>query len=939
MAIRGQTIERLKETRPITIHDASAHNLKGLTFSIPSPSLTVISGPSGSGKTSLLFDVIVAELERSALPLFLSPEERQRLRRAHAASGTRGAGNSRIEGASFVVAPARKRGSGSPLETVGTRLQIDEQLAVLCTLGGARRCGSCGGAVAHASIAAMMEKVATLGPSGLLYVLAPMPRADSAEQWKRLGKKGFVRARVDGANVRLDMDPDDAGLVSDSTLELFVDAISLASRESVGRVRGAIEIALAEGDGSVRFVNADESGIEIADFCLYGTPACVECGTPAPPLRTHNLRHSHPSGRCMECKGTGLIRTVSETQLVTDANRAFSRGGLLPWSRRSLAPLRRLFGEELSRLGIGLGEKWNEVAEEMRSALLERFGSIVRSAHRMERRLSGVVDSEVCRRCGGSRLGPYADGVLLHGRSLRELSTLSLVELERAIGDELGGDGENERTGAGEQLGKIRRELRARLRAAIDLGLGYLEQQRGFESLSRGERERLGIAEVLAATLSGVLIALDEPTAGLHPDDTARLLGNLRNAVTRGSTVVMVEHDIEMISGSDWVVELGPGGGRQGGELVASLPRELFRLGDTPTARLLKESSDHAPATNPANDAPGWFAIRGIVRRNVSDVDIRFPLGALVVVAGVSGAGKTTIITEVLTPLVTALLLAKEQHRGEIPPEIYQRDIARFGVRSVEGVEQLDRIVDCSELGELGSPRSTVATASGIALVVRELFARTIDARMRGLDERAFSFNSPLGACRRCKGRGAEPAGTEDIPCESCGGGRFDRSVLQARYKGLTIAELYQQTVAELEPLLRAVPRARFAVQRLLALKLGYLTLAQSTLTLSRGEMQRLRLARSIIRSDRASMFIFDEPTIGLHGAEVESLIELFRTLTAEGHTVVVVEHHPQLFRAAEYLIEIGPGAGMEGGRVVAAGRADEIVSHPHSRTAKYLRS
>lgn len=908
----------------VAIRGATVHNLQNIDVSFPRESLVVVTGPSGSGKSSLVFSTIVAEADRRLRPLFLG------------GAPLPSAATARISGAGLVVNPGRRAGALSGRQSVATVLGLDEHIAVLFVRAGELRCERCGGVFERSTIQQMVRQASQLAPGGIVLVFAPIAADEHGSftrRWNELARRGFVRARVDRELVRLDLSAEDVGIERAECLDLFVDAIRVGPPGSEARIREAIEIALTESGGRV-ILGASRGDHATADETELSTRLrCVSCGHEAHPCSTAELRHLSPHGRCAECKGLGMIFRIDERAVVSDPLTPMNAGGLIPWANRSFAKLRSASVSALREAGVSSELTWEALTDADRRAAIVSLTPVIVQELTKNRALERLVRSDTCPTCIGSRTRRRAEHILLGGLSAADLLRGTLNDATVWL-DALAPLLHGERPA----LVKIFREMELRVTAAVQLGLGHLALSRGAYTLSAGERERLETARYVGLPLSGMLYALDEPTAGLHPDDTERLIAVLRGLVRSGSTVIVVEHDVEVMRAADWLVELGPGGGTRGGQLVASLEKEAFVHSGTATALSL-----HGPAPMRRRPDPSprpLLRFTGMTTRNLRSLDVDVPLGSLVAIAGVSGSGKTTMLLEAMLPALDLALHRKHERDPDAPFELDAEAFGRLGVRAVEGFASVRGVVDCTSVGDLRSTRSVVATASGVAPIIRMLYARTIDARVKGLGEDCFSFNHPRGACARCRGTGTEPGSDPDDPliCVMCEGTRFSTEIRAVRFRGMDIGELFRLSIDEAEQLLSAVPRARLILRRLADLRLGYLSLGQPARTLSRGEIQRIRLSRAMVRREAGSVYVFDEPTIGLHGTEVAALSGLLRMLVEAGHTVLLIEHNIDLLRAADHIIELGPGAGDEGGMIIASGPPEAIAASSRSRIARHLR-
>ncbi|MFH1566466.1 MAG: excinuclease ABC subunit UvrA [Gemmatimonadota bacterium] len=916
--------------RVIAIRGAAEHNLRDLDLDLPHGAVTCVSGVSGSGKSSLVYDTVYAEARRRYL-MTLEASAANALRRLPRPRFRQ------ITGLSPAVAVAQSAGRQSPRSTVATLAGIHDYLRVLFARLGSARCLRCGAVVAAHRFEEVYETAAGLAEGTRLVVMAPrhLGAEEDRQAWlAAVDRTGYRRLRA-GGQMRLleEVRPQD---LSPGRLDIVVDRM-VVKADTMRRLKGSLQAALEVGDGQVALLILDVE--EVRTFAVR--PACSSCGTPFPALTPSLFSHNSPSGACPRCRGLGSVRTPGYERL-------FGAGRLS--LEEALGPLWREFGhrELLARLGrfcerAGLDPEaavsdWPATVQQRLWTGERGRGGFVGMRRWLERQAGRATGAELdwfderlddvpCDDCGGSRLSSQALAVRAGDHTI---ASLTRQPVRQALESLAALDFGPTRQGAAEAL---LARVRTGLQALCDLGLEYLPLDRGGPTLSSGEFQRVRLAAALGSGLTQVLYVLDEPTAGLHARDTGRLLASLQGLRDRGNTVLVVEHDLELLAGADYLVDLGPGAGSLGGRLVAAgTPAEVART-DSPTGRHLACSRGGTPGCwrrRPVG-AGGWLHLRGASGHNLQEVDADLPLGNLVCVTGVSGSGKSSLVHQTLYPALAARLQA-----GETRPLAH---------RSCEGAEQLERVlaVDQRPIGR--TSRSNAATYTGILGSLRGLFAELPEARVRGYRPAHFSFNAPEGCCPECAGSGTAEVrrglyGDLEVPCPSCGGRRYNREVLEVRYRQLSIAEVLELDVAGALEVFGAIPEVARRLRLLDDLGLGYLHLGQSASSLSGGEAQRVKLAGELGRPRRArTLYILDEPTTGLHAEDIHHLAELLQRLVDEDNTVLVVEHNVELIAAADYVIDLGPEAGAEGGRIVAAGTPEQVAAAPDSATARHLAS
>jgi len=922
----------------VLIRNARQHNLKGITVALPRGALSVVTGPSGSGKSTLAFDTLYAEGQRRYIES-LSTYAKQFLERMPKplVDG--------IEGISPAVAIEQKNPTTSSRSTVGTATEIYDFLRLLWARVGIQHCVECGHVVKADTVQEVVDELVGAGSGGQsqpVLVTFPLPASahrPDVEVAAQLRAAGFVRAQIDGTLMRLD--PPDAEQRVRQAEEVLVVVDRLPALEgNRGRLADAIATAFNEGEGvAVALENGDRRR-----FSAH--PTCSNCGTPAPGLTPILFSFNHPRGACPGCNGFGAVLEYDESLIVPDSRKSLAQGALDPWTKPRYEGRRRILRETARAKGIPLDLRWRDLSDKARHFLLNgasgRFLGLLPFLQRLEAKrykqyirvfLRQYQLAKTCPACGGARLKPEALAVRVGGRTIADVAALTAG----AVSDWI----------AHLELAPFRRavavhifdELAARVSFVNDVGLGYLTLDRLTRTLSGGEAQRIALSNALGAHLVDTLYVLDEPTIGLHPADTGRLLGLLRRLADGGNTVVVVEHDPAAMQAADWMVELGPGSGEAGGTLVYQGPAAGVRAAGTLTGQYLAgEKCIGVPSAR--RPARRWLGVTGARLHNLKGVDARIPLGTLTAVTGVSGSGKSTLVHDVLFRQLESRLQGghtAKQHLGEPVGE----------VRALDGWEAIADVVlvDQTPIGR--TPRSNPVTYIKAFDELRALFAAEPLARARGFTPSTFSFNVAGGRCEACEGAGhvlVEMVFLANVfvPCDICAGRRFKREVLEVKLGGSSIHDVLQWTVDHALQRFHRQPRLARALWHLQQVGLGYLRLGQPATTLSGGEAQRLKIARELAlaggrgRTGR-KLYILDEPTTGLHLDDVRTLCRVLDRLVDAGHTVLVIEHHLDVIKRADWVIEMGPGAGDAGGCVVAQGTPEDVARVAESTTGRYL--
>jgi excinuclease ABC subunit A len=907
----------------ISVHGARQHNLKNIDVEIPRNSLTVITGLSGSGKSSLAFDTIYAEGQRRYVET-LSTYARQFLDQMERPDVDS------IDGLSPAISIEQKTTSRSPRSTVGTITEIYDYLRLLYSSIGTPHCPLCGNEISRQTTEQILQHVVALRPDDRIMVLAPIVRGRKGEYKKdleKLARQGFVRARIDGVLRSLE---DDIPLDKrrNHTIEVVVDRLQVKPGIEK-RLEASIETAtkLAGGLVLIAVVNGEER--------LYSQKlACTECGTSIPQLEPRSFSFNSPYGACEECTGLGSKWAFDPGKAIVDFSRPLLEGGLGPGA--GSAYMKQRLAEAAKSLRIDLGTPFDQFPKKVQTALLEGtngFPGILKilaqtyeeSSEGYREWLTEYMSPAECPACHGKRLRPASLAVRVKNFSIAEFTQMPIARALMTVRNWEFGERETQ------IAGRVVDEIRRRLEFLSAVGLDYLSLERSAATLSGGEAQRIRLATQIGSKLRGVLYVLDEPSIGLHPRDNGRLLDTLTHLRDMGNTVLVVEHDAETIERADYVIDLGPGAGRLGGELVAAgTPEEIAANPASLTGRYLSGAVEISVPTvrRPRNGKQ--IAIIGAAEHNLKDIDVEIPLGLLTVVTGVSGSGKSTLVNEILYRA-----LAQQIYRSRDNPGKFT---------AIRGMNLLDKVIriDQSPIGR--TPRSNPATYTGLFTPIRDLYAMLPESRERGYKPGRFSFNVKGGRCEACQGDGLKRIEMNFLPdvyvtCDVCRGRRYNHETLQVKYKGHSIADLLDATVEEALPLMENLPHIRPKLQTLNDVGLGYIHLGQSSTTLSGGEAQRIKLAKELSRRQTGRTFyVLDEPTTGLHFDDVRKLLDVLQRLVDLGNTVVVIEHNMDVIKTADWIIDLGPDGGEYGGRLVAAGTPEQVARSKKSYTAEALR-
>ena len=917
------------------IRGAREHNLRNIDVTIPRDKLTVITGLSGSGKSSLAFDTIYAEGQRRYVES-LSAYARQFLGLMEKPDVDL------IEGLSPAISIEQKTAGHNPRSTVGTVTEIYDYLRLLFARAGTPHCPNCGRPVQRQSAAQIAEIVLSWPPSTKIEVRAPLVqerKGEFRELFESVRKQGFIRAYVDDSLIEV-ANPPKLNRRQNHSISVVVDRLVVRD-EDRARLVDSIETALKLAEGLVQVANADAGTTEMFSE-KYGCPVC---GISMPELEPRHFSFNSPFGACLVCGGLGTRRRVSEELILGDPRISLLEGVVIPWGEPQ-GYLRKVVLPALARqFKFDLNAPWGELSAPVRRAILHGDaahnweGVLANIERRYVESSSDTVRMEMeeymiavpCDACAGRRLKAEALAVTIADRNIGEIAEDSITEaLEFFRRVPVRGDG---KPGLDPGIaGPILKEVRERLQFLADVGLDYLTLGRSAESLSGGEAQRIRLATQIGSRLVGVLYILDEPSIGLHQRDNARLLATLEQLRDLGNTVIVVEHDEETIRAADYVIDLGPGAGKHGGEVIAAGSVEQIQaVQRSMTGRYLSGEREIAvPSTRRTREKKRAIRITGAREHNLRKLDVEIPLGVFTAVTGVSGSGKSTLIEDILHRS-----LARHFYRARVIPGAHDR---------ITGFEHIDKVIDIDQSPIGRTPRSNPATYSGLFTPIRELFAELPDAKIRGYGPGRFSFNVKGGRCEACQGDGLvkiEMHFLPDVyvPCEVCKGKRYNRETLEVRFRGLNISEVLDLTVEDANAFFEHQPRIRQKLETLNDVGLGYIHLGQSATTLSGGEAQRVKLATELSKRDTGRTFyILDEPTTGLHFEDVRLLLEVLHRLVDRGNTVLVIEHNLDVIKTADWIIDLGPEGGTRGGTIVAAGTPEDVARVEASHTGRYLR-
>ncbi|HST14274.1 MAG TPA: excinuclease ABC subunit UvrA [Gaiellaceae bacterium] len=930
----------------LVVHGAREHNLKDITVRLPRNALICITGLSGSGKSSLAFDTIYAEGQRRYVES-LSAYARQFLQMMEKPDVDS------IDGLSPAISIDQKTTSRNPRSTVGTVTEIYDYLRLLYARVGRPHCPIDGRPITGQSIDAIVEEILSLPDGTRFTVNAPVVRDRKGEYrdlFESLRSEGFSRVKVDGEQHTLE-EPPALDKKFKHTIEVVVDRLVM-KEDLRTRLTGSVETAAALAEGLV-VVDRVDSG-EVTTYSQNF--ACPEHGSVLPELQPRIFSFNSPHGACPRCTGLGAQQEIDPDLLVPDPDLSIDDGALVPWAVGGSGFYESVIQAIADRYEVPTDVPWRKLTQEQqdwflygtdgdkvyvqyrnkmgrRRSYMIAFEGIVSSLERRYRetdsstqrdRIEEYMSFRPCPVCKGARLKPEVLAVTVGDRNIHQFTKQSITAALRFL-DSL------DLTKTEELIGhRIVKEIRERLTFLDDVGVGYLNLDRASATLSGGEAQRLRLATQIGSQLVGVLYILDEPSIGLHQRDNDKLIGTLERLRNLGNTVVVVEHDEQMMRSADWLVDMGPGAGEHGGHVVAEgTAAKVQRNKKSVTGQFLSGTRDIAVPERRVEDN-GWFTILGAAENNLKGIDVEFPIGKFVAVTGVSGSGKSTLVNEIVYKS-----LANRLQRTRTKPGAHT---------GVEGIEAFDKVIEIDQRPIGRTPRSNPATYTDLFTHIRELYSLTPDAKVRGYKPGRFSFNVKGGRCETCKGDGQikiEMHFLPDVyvPCETCKGKRYNRETLEVRFKGKTISDVLEMSVEEALQFFSKIPKIRRRLQTLHDVGLDYMTLGQPATTLSGGEAQRVKLAAELCKvATGRTLYILDEPTTGLHFADIEKLLEVLQRLVDGGNTVLVIEHNLDVIKQADYLVDLGPEGGEAGGEIIAAGTPEEVAAVDESYTGQFLR-
>ncbi|PCB40864.1 excinuclease ABC subunit UvrA [Pseudomonas aeruginosa] len=934
----------------ILIRGARTHNLKNVDLTLPRDKLIVITGLSGSGKSSLAFDTLYAEGQRRYVES-LSAYARQFL------SMMEKPDVDTIEGLSPAISIEQKSTSHNPRSTVGTITEIYDYLRLLYARVGTPRCPDHDIPLEAQTVSQMVDQVLALPEGSKLMLLAPVIRERKGEHlavFDEMRAQGFVRARVDGKLYELDEVPK-LDKQKKHSIDVVVDRFKVRA-DLQQRLAESFETALSLADGIALVAPMDEDE-DVEEIIFSARFACPVCGHSISELEPKLFSFNNPAGACPTCDGLG-VKQFFDARRVVNGELTLAEGAIRGWDRRNVYYFQML-GSLAQHYGFSLEEPFDELGAEHQKVVLYgsgrenvdfRYlndrGDIVKRSHpfegilpNLERRyretesatvreeLAKFLSTQPCPDCHGTRLRREARHVWVGDRTLPAITAMPVGEAcEYAAGLSLTGR-------RGEIAEKILKEIRDRLQFLVNVGLDYLTLDRSADTLSGGEAQRIRLASQIGAGLVGVMYILDEPSIGLHQRDNERLLGTLTHLRNLGNTVIVVEHDEDAIRLADYVVDIGPGAGVHGGQVVAEgTPDQVMNHPDSLTGKYLSGRKKIAvPAKRTPRDKKKLLKLKGARGNNLQNVNLEIPVGLFTCITGVSGSGKSTLINNTLFPITATAL------NGATTLEVAPYD-------SFDGLQHLDKVVDIDQSPIGRTPRSNPATYTGLFTPIRELFSGVPEARSRGYGPGRFSFNVKGGRCEACQGDGVikvEMHFLPDIyvPCDVCKGKRYNRETLEIRYKGKSIHEVLEMTIEEAREFFDAVPALARKLQTLMDVGLSYIKLGQSATTLSGGEAQRVKLSRELSKRDTGkTLYILDEPTTGLHFADIQQLLDVLHRLRDHGNTVVVIEHNLDVIKTADWLVDLGPEGGSKGGQIIANGTPEQVAEMPQSHTGHFLK-
>ncbi len=926
----------------INIEGAYQHNLKGISLKLPRNKFIVITGVSGSGKSSLAFDTLYAEGHRRYVES-LSSYARQFLNQLEKPEVDL------VEGLSPAISIEQRTTTPTPRSTVGTVTEIYDFLRLLYAKTGVPHCPDCGHEVKAQSSSRIVEEIMSIKEGARLHIMAPIVKSRKgiySRELNEMREKGFIRARIDGKMMELDT-PFTLERNKRHNIDIVIDSL-IMKKGIENRVASSLETAFKLASNTV-VVNIVGKNDRIFSKSL----SCPDCGISFQELSSRNFSFNSPRGYCQECKGLGNRKELAVQLLIPDSSLSIMEGAVRPWGKKpKLSKMLQQFKVIAEKFGFTLDSPFKEMNEPLRELLIygkhenlvtpegekikigkrDMPGLIPSMLWQYNHTSSGKIRDRIehymhhhrCSSCEGKRLNKMSLSVLCGDKNISDLTSLSLIKLKKVL-EELRFEGPSKDIGS-----SVINEITDRLDFLLNVGLGYLTLDRRSSTLSGGESQRIRLATQVGSKLKGILYVLDEPSIGLHRRDNLKLLNTLKKMRDLGNTVIVVEHDAETINEADYVVDMGPGAGTEGGHIIATgTPAEIAKNSNSLTGNYLSGNKKiPVPETRTYPDGR-WLEIMGISENNLKHINVAIPLGLITVITGVSGSGKSTLMNDVIYRIV-----ARELQRQQISP-------GKF--KTVKGLKHLKSaiLVDQSSIGR--STRSNPATYTGVWTPIRDLFSKLPLSRMRGYSKGRFSFNVKGGRCAKCEGMGEIKVEMRLLPdlfvkCDSCNGKRFDRETLEIKYKGKNIQSVLDMTVSEAASLFSSIPEISRKLNCLSEIGLGYLKLGQSSTTLSGGEAQRLKLSKELSGKKENILYLLDEPTVGLHFNDIKILLEVLVKLRNNRNTIVIIEHNYDVIKCADWIIDLGPEGGENGGKIIAKGKPEEIAKNKNSYTGIYLK-
>ena len=909
----------------IKIRGAKAHNLQDINVDIPRDKYVVVTGLSGSGKSSLAFDTIYAEGQRRYMNT-LSPYAKHFmgiLEKPQVES---------IEGLSPIIAIEQKTTGNNPRSTVGTITEIYDFLRLLYARASRAYSPATGKEMVRYSDEQIVSMILSNYNGRKCMLLAPLVRGRKGhyrELFEQLRKKGYTQVRIDSKITSL-QEVDSVDRYKPHFIELVVDKLKPGEGDEK-RIRDSVMTTLNLGKGSLAVYDPEKDSLEHFSKHLVDPDSGISLQEPAP----HTFSFNSPEGYCPHCKGLGMIVDVNIDSIVPDRSLSIAEGGIVPLGKVRESRKYDVIRAIARKYGFSIYAPISEVPDEALSQIVfgsDDFFRIGEGASMEMVNFTGIVDDiddkVVCPVCGGTRLNPNARLFKIDGKSIDQVAAMEITELEEWLRSLPGKLSSREMSIASDIL----KELQDRVEFLIDVGLEYLSLDRATATLSGGEGQRIRLATQIGSKLVNVLYILDEPSIGLHQKDNHKLISSLKKLRDEGNSVIVVEHDQETMAQADWIVDVGPGAGKMGGKICYNGPARLDgKTPDSITLDYLKGlKSIEVPKTRRKGNGL-TVGLRGASGNNLKDLDVDFPLGCFIGVSGVSGSGKSSLVNETLMPV-----LKNKLYHAKLHPLPY---------REVIGVENIDKIIEIDQSPIGKTPRSNPATFTGVFTDIRQLFENTPDAKVRGFKSGRFSFNVPGGRCEECKGAGIKVIEMNFLPpvnvvCDECRGKRYKEDTLAVKYKGKSINDVLEMPISEAYEFFKSIPKISQKLKALVDVGLGYVHLGQSSVTLSGGESQRMKLAAELFRKATGNtLYVLDEPTTGLHFQDIKVLLDVLQKLADQGNTVIIIEHNLDILKSVDYILDMGPEGGRRGGRIVAAGTPEELAANPESVTGPYLKT